>query len=89
MPDNNIPATAEVKVPETKAIPTKVPETKGMEFEKVPETKSIKQIVTKKLMDDDLEILFQFEIDSDGNSTFTVFKNNSAPEPPGEPKPIK
>jgi hypothetical protein len=88
MPENNIPSTAE-KVPETKAIPTKVPETKGMEFEKVPETKSIKQVVTRKLLENDLEILFQFEIDSDGNSTFTVFKSNSAPEPPGVPKTVK
>ena len=85
MPENTTPAT-ETKVPETKADTTKVPETKGTPLDKVPETKSIKQIVTKKLLDGDVEILFQVEIDADGNATFTVFRGNSA-MPVGVPKP--
>lgn len=72
MPDNNTP-TAEVKVPETKATTTKVPETKAM-ADKVPETKGFYQVISDKLSEGALQILFQMEIDSKGSTTFTVFR---------------
>lgn len=67
----------------------KVPETKA-ELSKVPETKSIFQVINKKLKEGELQILLQMEIDNDGDTRLTIFKSNKIievePETDTEPK---